>query len=464
MITKIKETIQKHNLLEKGDHVIVGVSGGPDSVCLFHVLYDLRYDYQLDLSVVHINHMLRGKDADEDEAYVKKLCLKKGVPFYSYRINVREKSKDLGTGEEEAGRKARYDSFFEILKKTNADKIAIAQNMNDQAETLLMRLVRGSGLDGLAGIEYMRDQVIIRPLLDVSREEIEKYCTNNRLNPQTDKTNMKDIYTRNKIRLELIPYLADNLNNRIIPNLWKTAKILQEDKDFIYSFVKEAYKNCCIQKIDKEVHIQKEKFNELHPTVKKRMILRAIADLGVRQDIGTIHLESILHIVEENKTSSGIDLPYDIRVDIGYKNVIITRNKSEKTLKEFCYEVKWGNNIHIKELNASLSSEIVANNHQKISKSDYIKYFDYDKLNGPIVVRTRKPGDRISPLGMSGSKKLKDFFVDEKIPREQRKQIPLVCCGSDVIWIIGYRINNKFKIDDTTRNILILKYIPEICC
>ncbi len=464
MITKLRETIQKHNLLEKGDHVIVGVSGGPDSICLLYVLFDLKDEYQLDLSVVHINHMLRGKDADEDETYVKELCSKEGIPFYSYKINVREMGKRMSTGEEEAGRKARYDAFLEILKKTNADKIAIAQNMNDQAETLLMRLVRGSGLDGLAGIDYKRDGIIIRPLLDISREEIEQYCKDNNLKPRTDKTNLKAIYTRNKIRLELIPYLEDNFNSRIISNLWKTAKILKEDKDFIYSFVNEAYKKCCIQKIDKEVHIQKEKYEKLHPAVKKRVILKAIGDLGVHQDIGTIHLESVLHIIDENKTSAGLDLPYDIRVEVGYENIVITRNKAEKSFQGFCYKLEWGNNIQIKELSASLYWEIAANSGQEISKNDYIKFFDYDKFKAPLVVRTRKSGDRFSPLGMAGSKKLKDFYIDEKIPRKQREKIPLVCCGSDVAWIIGYRVSDRFKIDDTTRRILILKYIPEISC
>ncbi len=459
MNINVKEIIQKHNLLKKGDHVIVGVSGGPDSVCLLHVLFLVKKEYQLTLSVVHINHMLRGKDADADEAYVKELCKEMNLPFYPYRIDVRAMTKALSTSEEEAGRKARYDAFFEVLRNKKANKIAVAQNMNDQAETLLMRLARGSGLDGLSGIDYMREGVVIRPLLDTSREDIEAYCKAHNLKPRIDQTNLKPIYTRNKIRLELIPYLAENFNKKIVPNLWKTAKILKEDKDFIYFFADEAYEKCCKKKTEYRIDIEKIAFNELHIAIKKRVILRTLKDLGVEKDIGTVHLDNMINIIKDNKTSVGMDLPYDLRIEIGYDNIHITNKKEKNICQRFCYEIEWGKNIQIKELNAVISSEVLLNKGQEISKIDHIKYFDYDKLNGPLMVRTRRAGDRFSPLGMKGSKKLKDFFIDEKIPKKDRDHIPLVCCGSEVLWIIGYRINDKFKVDAETKRIVILEYI-----
>ncbi|MEL7658659.1 MAG: tRNA lysidine(34) synthetase TilS, partial [Bacillota bacterium] len=225
MITeKVKTTIVNNSLIEKGEHIVIGLSGGPDSVCLFHILYRLKDDFDISLHAVHINHGLRPGAADEDQKYTEALCADYQVPCHSFSFDVNGIAKEAGISSEDAGRQVRYRSFFEVAleieRKTGRSvKIAVAQNRNDQAETILMRILRGTGTDGLCGIEYLRKEkgkgTIIRPLLDISREEIEEYCRENHLNPQIDLTNLKPIYTRNKIRLELLPYLRDNFNTNI---------------------------------------------------------------------------------------------------------------------------------------------------------------------------------------------------------------------------------------------------------
>lgn len=458
MIDKIKNSIEKHNLINTGDHVVVGVSGGPDSVCLLHVLFMMKDELQIQLSVVHVNHMLRGQDADNDEKYVKNLCENLNIPCFVYKTDVKKISKSLGLSDEEAGRKVRYDAYFEVLEKIGAHKIAVAQNMNDQAETLLFRLARGSGLDGLSGMEYVRNQIIIRPLLDITRDEIEDYCRQFNLNPRIDKTNYESLYTRNKIRLELIPYLKQNLNQNIIYNLWKTADILKEDKNFIYTVVYDVYEKC-VSSSGGKVFINKRDLAKQHNAIKKRILLKAAISLGVQKDIGTVHLNNILKLIEDDKTSAGIDLPYNLRVEIDYENIILTRGADETPIKMFSYDMEWGKYIYIKEIEAFISAEIIGSDGEfEIIKDDYIKFFDFDKIRNPLKIRNRKSGDVFSPLGMEGSKKLKEFFIDEKIPKDLRGKIPLVCCGPDVLWVIGYRISEKYKIDKTTKKILKLEF------
>ncbi|MDV9687848.1 tRNA lysidine(34) synthetase TilS [Clostridioides difficile] len=214
---KVLSTINKHNLIQKGDKIVLGLSGGPDSVCLLHVLNRLKKDFNIEIYAAHLNHQIRGIEAQKDALYVSKLCEDMGIIFFVKSINVPKYCENEGLSLEEGARKLRYEMFYEIKDKIKANKIAIGHNLNDQAETVMMRIMRGTGLKGLKGIDYIRDNCIIRPILDVERSEIEEYCEAYNLNPRIDKTNLENIYTRNKIRLDLLPYMKDNFNsnNRI---------------------------------------------------------------------------------------------------------------------------------------------------------------------------------------------------------------------------------------------------------
>ena len=223
MKQKILETIKKYNLIKENDSIVIGVSGGPDSICLLHVLSELKKELNFKIYVAHINHMLR-EEADEETEYVKEFCRNLGIECYIKRIDVVEIANNLKRGTEETGRQIRYEFFNEILEKTSSNKIATAHNNNDKVETILMNILRGSGLSGLKGIEAIRDEKFIRPLIETSREEIEKYCVDNNLNPRIDKTNNENIYTRNKVRNVVIPYIKQEFN----PNILKTINRLSE--------------------------------------------------------------------------------------------------------------------------------------------------------------------------------------------------------------------------------------------
>lgn len=457
MIEKVLKTIKDNNMICKGDKIVVGVSGGPDSICMLDTLIKLKEMFSLKLYVVHINHMLRGEAADKDQNFVSSFCKKNNISCYIFKEDIKALRKKLGVTEEEAGRIIRYKCFNEVLEKVSGDKIAVGQNMDDQAETFIMRLMRGSGLEGLSGIEYFREGRIIRPLLDITRKEIEEYCEKNKLNPCIDKTNNEEIYTRNKIRLGLIPYIEDNFNKNIKETIWRTAGILREDNEFINSIVDNRINNMCF--LDKNiVKIDKDEYNKLHITLKKRIIKRCIANLKVTKDIETIHIDNIIRLISKNKTGSKIDLPHSINVAIDYDTINIYKGKLE-TINNFEYKVSIGDRVYVKELNSFiLSKKIDTLELKELGADSSIKYFDFDKIQKDIVVRNRRKGDRFTPLGMKGTKKLKDFFIDNKVPREIRERTPLLCIGNEVIWIIGHRISEKYKIEDCTKNILMIAY------
>lgn len=247
MIEKILKTIKKYNLIENGDSIVVGVSGGPDSICLLHVLYCLRDELGIRIYAVHINHMLRGSEADMDQDYVRRFCSDKGIQLFERSVDVRAVSDAKGISLEEAGREARYQEFRTVAEITGSGKIAVAHNKNDQAETILMHIIRGTGLDGLKGMEYNRGGVI-RPLLDISRSEIEYYCDQQGLSPRIDSSNLENIYTRNKIRLDLIPYINKLLDIDISNSLIRMASLIKDDSIYIEGCVKEAYEGCVAEK------------------------------------------------------------------------------------------------------------------------------------------------------------------------------------------------------------------------
>lgn len=293
MINKVKKTIDKYNLINCNDKILIGVSGGPDSTCLLNILYKLGYD----IVVAHINHGLR-ENAILDEEYVLKLCEKLNVPCFVKKINLKDELNGMTL--EEAGRKARYDFFDEICKSENCTKIATAHNSNDNAETVFMNLIRGTGVTGLRGIEASRGN-IIRPLIECNRNEIEKYCTENNLNPRHDESNDEAIYTRNKVRLELIPYIEKNINSNVINNINRMSEIVAEEEKFILSQVELAYNDCVVKEDFGLLVCNLKIFNALDKVIKKRLIIKFIIKvLGNAKDIEKVHIEDILKLCENN--------------------------------------------------------------------------------------------------------------------------------------------------------------------
>ena len=458
MIEKVINTIKCNNMFEVNDKVVVALSGGPDSICLLHILHTLKDELNISIVAAHVNHCLRGEAADNDEMYVKKICEELGIQCFVKREDVHRISKERGISCEMAGREVRYQFFEEVLHKINGNKIAIAHNANDQAETVLMRILRGTGLEGLVGIRPVRDNIFVRPIINLTRDEIENYCEINKLNPRIDKTNFENIYTRNKIRLELIPYIQKNFNSDVIEVLNRFSDTVKIDNEYINNVAKEKYNE--YSEISKEKIILKGQLFKEHEAILTRVIRIAIKN--IKGDLNNLEKNHIYDIIDIQKKSTGkyIMLPSGIRVTNNYGDIYVYKEEKKHKVQKINKEV---------ELN--LLEENVLTNHKlkitldiikskediKFDKSPLIKYFDYDKIKGVIKLRYRKNGDKFMPFGMSGSKKLKDLFIDLKIPKERRDSIPLITFGDDIAWIVGYRISDKFKINKDTKSILKIK-------
>ena len=303
MEEKVLDTIIKYGLIENNDKLVLGVSGGPDSISMLNILNEIRKENKINLNfeivVAHINHMIR-KEAKEDEEFVRKFCMEKNIKFYSKSIDVKKLANTNKIGIEEAGRNVRYEFFNEVLENTGASKIAIAHNKNDNAETVIMNIMRGSGISGLKGIEAKRG-IYIRPLIECEREEIEKYCEEKNLNPRIDKTNFENEYTRNKIRNIIIPYVKKEFNPNIINTLERLSNLVKEEEQYIEKQVVDNYKKILIKESIEEIILDLKLFNAEEKVIKSRVVLYTITRLfGTSSGIGKIHIEDIIKLCSNN--------------------------------------------------------------------------------------------------------------------------------------------------------------------
>lgn len=447
MRENVIRTIEKYGMLEKGEGIVVGLSGGPDSACLIHVLSTLRELYDIKLYAVHLNHMIRNQEAERDEKYSEELSKGLGIQFFSKRMDVLTYAKEKGLSAEEAGRELRYMFFEEVLKNTGSKKIALAHNMNDQAETMLMHFMRGSGINGISGIRPMRGGRFIRPIIGCSRVEIEEYCRINKLNPVIDSTNNENIYTRNRVRLELIPYIKEHFNPNFIENLYKASEIIRDEDDYLNSrtFIE-------LESIRTDNHIDIKAFNDLNISIKRR-IIRALIEKckGNLDGIDIRHIADCIEFIEKGHTGKSICLPQGIECIIQYDVFKIVRREEEQI---FSYEVEIPGTTFIKELGYNINTEIIKKNDSYFIDSEFIKYFDYDKIKNSIVARNKQAGDYIFPKGMKGRKKIKELFIDKKIPREERERTLLVAIDGEIIWMFRLRDSRKYKVDENTKNVL----------
>ena len=300
---KVLKTIQRYNMLQDGDKVVIGVSGGPDSMTLLNILNNLKEKLNINIYVAHINHMIR-KEADEETEYVKDFCAKINVEFFAKKVKVEEEAKKQKIGTEEAGRNIRYEFFEEVAKKVGANKIATAHNSNDNAETVLMNIIRGTSVSGLKGIDKVRDGKFIRPIIECSRDEIEEYCKEQNLNPKYDKTNDENIYTRNKIRNMLIPFLKKEFNPNIIDGINRLSQIATEEEQFINKTVEKEYERLKIgadNREENQVILDLKEFNKLDYVIKAKLILYTISKVyGSTNGIEKIHIDDIVKLCSNN--------------------------------------------------------------------------------------------------------------------------------------------------------------------
>ncbi len=450
---KVMSYIEKNLMFDKGDKVVVAVSGGPDSTCLLYILNELKEELGITLIGAHINHCLRGEESDKDEEYAKKTCEKLNIDFYSKRVDIHKVSEEKNLSCEMAGREVRYEFFKELTNKLNANKVALAHNANDQAETILMRIMRGTGIAGMIGIRPVRDKIYVRPILHLSRKKIENYCLINNISPRIDKTNLENIYARNKVRLELIPYIEENFNKDIIKTLNRLSDIVKIDNEYLENISGKEYEKYC-EIGEHRVIINKSAFVE-HEAILSRIIRSALLELNHNlYNFEKIHISSIIEL-QKHETGKSIMLPQNIIVENCYGNIDIHIyvKAIEAYNNQYALNVNEKNIIH--PLNKTVRIDVKSKmQYTEFIGNDYIKYFDYDKISEPIILRHRKDGDKFIPLGMVGNKKIKDLFIDLKIPKNKRDEIPLICFGNDIGWVVGYRVSEKFKVSKDTKNIL----------
>ncbi len=301
MKEKVLETIKKYNLIENGDKLVLAVSGGPDSMAMLNILNELKNDGVIDFNfcVAHVNHMIR-EEAKDDEEYVKKYCEENNIDFYSKSIDVQKLANNNKVGTEEAGRYARYKFFDEILEKTGSNKISIAHNKNDKAETIIMNIFRGSGITGLKGIEARRGKYI-RPLIECERFEIENYCEEEKLKPRIDRTNFENTYTRNKIRNIVIPYVKKEFNPNIIETINRLSELVIDEENYIEKQIEKMYKELLISESEREIVIDLKSFNNQEKVIKSRIILYTITRLfGTSKEISKVHIDDIMKLCSNN--------------------------------------------------------------------------------------------------------------------------------------------------------------------
>lgn len=296
---KVLETIKKYNLINNGDKIVIGVSGGPDSICLLNILNGLKEQLNIEIYVAHINHMIR-EVAEQETEYVQNFCKNIGIECFVKKVDVLKIAQEQKRGTEEVGRTIRYEFFDEVLKKTNSNKIATAHNLNDKAETVMLNIIRGSGVSGLKGIEPIRDEKYIRPLIETEREDIEKYCIDNKLNPKYDESNNENIYSRNKVRNELIPYIKKEFNENIIKTINRLSEVATEENEYLHKITKQEYEN--LSKIENDIIIlDLKKFNCLELVIKRRIILYTINEvLHTINGIEKVNIDDVIKMCENN--------------------------------------------------------------------------------------------------------------------------------------------------------------------
>ncbi|MGE5633420.1 MAG: tRNA lysidine(34) synthetase TilS [Caulobacteraceae bacterium] len=457
LVETVKATINKYNMLQKGDRIVVGVSGGPDSLCLLHILKTLSNECGYELYAAHLNHKFRGKDADEDAAFVERTCKEWGIPAWVEAFDVPAYIVETGLSPEEAGREIRYKLFNEMCDRVGANKIAVAQNLNDHIETILMRFMRGSGIDGLKGIEPVRDN-IVRPLIETDRRKIEEYCSELKLNPRIDKTNLEPIYYRNKVRLELIPYMEKNFNPNIKQALARFSNLIKDENEFLEQEAGKAFDTVAESEAGRII-IDTGKTKGMHIALKRRLVRIAVENLSnTLNGFEFKHFEGIVDLMDKS-TGAAVMLPQKIKAYVSYDKLILAKD-IEKADKKCYYKLKYDYDNNIETENGRIIiARKKSNDIERITKEKDRIFIDGSKIREGLVLRNREPGDMFSPIGLKGSKKLKDYFIDEKVPREQRDEIELIADGNEVVWIVGGRISEKYKITDRTSDVIIIKYL-----
>lgn len=463
MRKKVEEYIRKNHMTEAGERVCIGLSGGADSVCLFLLLEEMQEEFGFTLEALHVNHCLRGAESDADEAFVRALCREHGIPCTVERVNIAVLAKKRGISEEEAGREARREAF----DRTGADRIALAHHMDDLAETMLHNMARGTSIAGLCSLRPVRGKYI-RPLLCVRRSETEEYLMEKGMKYCTDSTNMSPVYTRNRIRQMVIPGL-ERINTGCVEHLCSLSEDALEMEEYMQQQEEHAARKSMSMR--KEGILLADSLLEQPPLLAKRVIAGALQKLcGSRKNISREHLRAVWELYAR-QVGRRCELPAGLRAQRTYEGVLLsleTKRESRVSLPELAIsEGKCGTFGDYRVQCRFLTQEDVQNfriEYTKQQKCGRIQEHDkisqilcLDEFSQLPVLRTRRSGDYLTVNRQGGTKKLKEYFIEKKVPAGHRDEIPLVCCGQEVLWIAGMRIGETARVFTTSQKVLLLE-------
>lgn len=445
------KTIQKFHMIEKSETILVAVSGGSDSVTLLHLLLELKKLWKLKLGILHVNHKLRGKASDQDEAFVRKLARRFEIPIFVARVQVKRKAKEEKISLEEAAREARYQFFEKIAKAERAQKIAIAHTQDDQAETVLMRIINGTGLQGLQAIRPKRKlngTYIVRPLIEIPREQIREFVKANSICFREDATNRSLQFLRNRIRLKLLPFLERSFNPQVKKALARLPHLLDVDLAFLDETAETFYKRLANRKRPDGIFFPKQSFLQLRPSIQYRLINRALRSLA-NAELDFNHWSLFLnHLVTDEPFQ--LQLPKGLFASVSKEAVRI--RKAKGTASSFSYPLSLGESVYVPEIDTTLSCELLSEKLKVVRKTDKrFDIFDGSKLSFPLIIRNRKPGDRFQPLGQRNALKLKGFLINKRIPVEERDHLPLVLSENAIAWVGGVAMAEPLKIGPRTK-------------
>ncbi len=470
MVDRVLRYVREHHMIEEGDCVVAGVSGGADSVCLLLMLLEIRKVIPMEVRVVHVNHRIR-TDAAKDAEYVRSLCLANQVPFTLVEEDVEAAARRLHLTTEEAGRNIRYAALEKELG-IKKGRIAVAHNKNDSCETFLFHLFRGTSLKGLGGIQPVRDRVI-RPLLCLSRDEIELFLQERKVSYCIDSTNLEDNYSRNRIRHHILDTAVREISPASVSHISDACERVNEAYSLIEDLTRQGF-DTCVTVTQGAYHIDRGKFLLLHTTIQGYVVMEALARAaGSRRDLGAVHISRIRELMDR-QCGRSIQLPHQLRARRDYTGVCICREPDRLAREVVLPEIVLSQEetealtegrelvILVGEHQAIRAKLIFVGNNgidfKNIPQKKYTKWFDYDKIRGSLVIRTRRAGDYLTVNEANQRKTLKSYFIDHKIPQEMRDQVRLVTDESHVIWIVGERISSYYKVSEATKTILSLVF------
>ena len=456
--------IGEHHLVSGQQQLLVAVSGGPDSVCLIHILDRLRDELDLKLHVAHLNHQLRGAESEADAQYVAHLAQQLGIPATIGQRDVKAYQVRQRISLEEAAREVRYTFLDEVAKSVGADRVAVGHTTDDHVETILMHLIRGTGTRGLRGLQpdsrwqsSGSSLIIIRPLLPVSRQETVNYCHEHRLMPRTDTSNQVLSLLRNRIRHQLLPQLQ-SYNPRIAEALLRTASIAGDALAFLDEECARVWDGV-VRKQGDTLILDRAGFLKLPPALQRHLLRTTIEILaGSLKDIETRHIEEVMAALGK-PAGKRLSLPGGLVFAIDYGQYLLGRDPA--ALSPFpVLENEFSVQIPGETLAPGwrVTAAIIKREQMEDKDSDFTACFNLDKVGGQLTVRCRRPGDRFQPLGMSQSKKLGEFMIDAKIPQAWRQRVPVVCSPQHILWIVGWRIDDRVKVTENTNQVLCLEF------